>query len=298
MHKSKNPKKQKMKICIITIQIQTSPNMSNAKRTTTKISNRFTELIDVTTMEHAKLYFETPQELEIQQGNKTIKYYKIPIGYQQKGGVGECVISIPMFCHCFGIEEFQNESGKVTAHGAGLSMIDNNASAEEQQQQLQFVKSFVSMVEIIKKHLFSVKKEVKKPTLDASDLKGLCPMRQSIDEEGNPKGNAWFFSPKLMERKIYNKDDPSDVQMKMETVFYAEDQLDEHGEPVEISPLEFVGKKHFKFRGSVKIESIYIGSKISLQCKIYDGAVRTVNQQRKRLTSLPAAVSSLLDEDE
>ena len=159
-----------MKICMIAIQIQTSPNMSNAKRTT-KISNRFTELIDVTTMDHTKLYFESPQELEIQQGNKTIKYYKIPIGYQQKGGVGECVISIPMFCHCFGIEEFQNESGKVTAHGAGLSMIDNNASAEDQEQQLQFVKSFVSMVEIIKKHLFSVKKDVKKPTLDASDLK-------------------------------------------------------------------------------------------------------------------------------
>ena len=65
-----------------------------------------------------------------------------------------------------------------------------------------------------------------------------------------------------------------------------DEQYDEKDNPVEVSPLEFLGKKHFKFRGAVKIESIYIGSKISLQCKIYDGVVRHVTNERKRLTVL------------
>jgi len=124
-------------------------------------------------------------------------------------------------------------------------------------------------------------------------------MHQSIDEDGNPKGNAWYFSPKLMERKIYNKEDPSDIKIKVETTFYSDEQTDDKGEPLEISPLEFLGKKHFKFRGAIKIENIYIGSKISLQCKIYDGVVRSVVNERKRLSTVSKSVQeSLLDEDE
>jgi hypothetical protein len=257
----------------------------SAKRTS-KISNRFTTLVDLNSFDANNLYFETPNELEIQQGNKTIKYFKIQLGNKTEKGVGELIIDFPYFCHSFGIEEFQNESGKATSHSVSLSLIDINASAEEKAQQLAIVKAFSSLTEQIKKHLIAIKKDIKKPTLEMGDLKKLCPVYQSLDEDGNPKGDAWYFSPKLMERKIYNKDDPTDVQMKMETKFYMDEQYDDKGEPVEVSPLEFNGKKHFKFRGAVKIESIYIGSKISLQCKIYDGVVRTVTNERRRMTQL------------
>lgn len=255
------------------IHTQSLTTMSN-KRIPSKISNRFTELLDLSSYDLNQLFFDSPMELEIQQGNKTIKYYKINIGSKNKGGVGEFVFNIPFYCHSFGVEEYQNEQGKVTNHSVSLSLVDMNNPSEEQ---FDLVKSFGSIVDKIKEHLFSVKKEIKKPTLDKSDLKTFNPMHQSIDEDGNPKGNAWYFSPKLMERKIYNKEDPSDVKIKIETNFYDEDE-------VEISPLEFVGKKHFKFRGAIKVESIYIGSKISLQCKIYDGVVRKVTNERKRLT--------------
>jgi hypothetical protein len=259
-----------------------------AKRFTSKISNRFTELIDLPTYDTNQLFFDQPMEMEIQQGNKTIKYYKVNVGSQNKNGVGEFVFNIPHFCHSFGVDEYQNEQGKATNHSVSLSMVDNNNPTEEQ---LELVSSFCKTVDKIKEHLFTIKKEIKKPTLDKSDLKTFNPMHQSIDEDGNPKGTAWYFSPKLMERKIYNKEDPSDVKMKIETVFYL-DGDDEQS----ISPLEFLGKKHFKFRGAVKIESIYIGSKISLQCKIYDGIIRNVSNERKRLTSR-STVDELLDDE-
>jgi hypothetical protein len=254
-----------------------------SKRASTKISNRFTELIDLDTYDLSNLYFDAPQEMEIQQGNKTIKYYKINIGNKTKAGVGEFVFNIPFMCHSFGIEEFTNESGKVTNHSVSLSMVDMNTPTDEQ---LNVVKKFTAFIDKVKDHLISVKKDIKKPTLDKSDLKTLNPMKQAVDEDGQPKGSAWYFSPKLMERKVYNKEDPTDVQIKIETQFFLEDQFDSHGNPVEISPLEFTGKKHFKFRGAIKIDNIYIGSKISLQCKVYDGVVAQVSKERKRLTTI------------
>lgn len=268
-------------------------NMSNKR--VSKISNRFTELIDLSTYDQSNLFFDAPQEMEIQQGNKTIKYYKINLGNKTSSGVGEFVFNIPFFCHSFGVEEFQNEQGKVTNHSVGLSLVDMNQATEEQ---MALVSSFGTLIQRIKDHLYSIRKEIKKPTLDSSDLKTFNPMHQSLDEDGNPKGNAWYFSPKLMERKIYNKEDPSDIQIKIETSFYSDDQVDAKGNPIEISPLEFLGKKHFKFRGAIKIENVYVGSKISLQCKIYDGVVRPVSNERKRLTTVSKSVQeSLLDEE-
>ena len=259
-----------------------------SKQRTSKISNRFTELIDLSTYDLNQLYFDTPNELETQQGNKSIKYYKVNVGNQTKHGVGEFIFDVPFFCHSFGVDEFQNEQGKVTNHSISLSLIDMNNPTEEQTE---LVSNFSRLIEKIKEHLLVVKKEIKKPTLEKSDLKKFNPMYQSLDEDGNPKGTAWYFSPKLMERKIYNKDDPTDIQIKMDTKFYADEQFDEKENPIEISPLEFVGKKHFKFRGAIKIENIYIGSKISLQCKVYDGVVRHVTNERKRMTVLKKSVN-------
>ena len=109
---------------------------------------------------------------------------------------------------------------------------------------------------------------------------------------------APYFNPMIDRSMIYNKEDPSDIQIKIETSFYSDDQVDAKGNPLEISPLEFLGKKHFKFRGAIKIENVYVGSKISLQCKIYDGVVRPVNNERKRLTTVSKSVQeSLLDEE-
>ena len=246
-----------------------------------QISHRFTELIDLTQYDLSQLHFDTPVELEIQQGNKTIKYYKIPIGSRNKGGVGEFIFELPEFCHSFGVDEFQNDKNQPTNHSVSLSLIDLMSTVEQQEHQRHVVQQFGVLIEKIKDHLLSVRKDVKKPQLDRSDLKKLNPMYQSIDEDGNVKGDGWFFSPKLMEQKKYSKEDPSDFKIQIHTKFYTEEEKDE---PVEVSPLEFLGKKHFKFRGSIKIDNIYIGSKISLQCKIYDGVIRTVQNERKRMT--------------
>jgi hypothetical protein len=118
-----------------------------------------------------------------------------------------------------------------------------------------------------------------------------------VDEDGNPKGDAWYFSPKLMSRKNYDEKD--EFELKIETKFYVDDQFDAKGEPVEISPLEFLNKKHFKFRGSIKVDKVYIGSTITLQCKVYDGVVQPVENKRKRMVRIgqPSGQAVSADDD-
>jgi hypothetical protein len=265
-----------------------------SKKSASKISYRHTELIDLSNYDLNRLFIDNVVENEIKQGNKTIKYYNIQLGSRNDSGVGEFVFDIPYQAHSFGVEEFQNEKGQVTNHSVSLSLVDASNPTEEQ---LALVKQFTAVVEKIKAHLISVKKEIKRPTLDASELKKFNPMRQSLDEDGQPKGDAWYFSPKLMSRKVYKKEDgiaeaDEEFELKIETKFYLEDQFDAKGEPLEISPLEFLNKKHFKFRGSIKLDKVYIGSVITLQCKVYDGVVQHVENKRKRLCRIGAPSSS------
>ena len=274
------------------------PRMS--KKQTSRVSNRNTELINLNDYDLSRVFFDNVVENELQQGNKTIKYYKVQLGSRNQSGIGEFVFEIPFFAHSFGVEEFQNEQGKATNYSVSLSLVDSNNPQEEQTQ---LVEKFGELIEKIKDHVLSIKKEIKKPTLDRTELKKFNPMYQSLDEDGNPKGDAWYFAPKLMTRKNYNREDgkenpnANDFDMKIETKFYVDGQFDAKGEPIEISPLEFVGKKHFKFMGSVKIDTIYIGSKISLQCKVYDGVVQTVENKRKRLVRIGAQPSQSAQQD-
>lgn len=267
-----------------------------SKKSTSRISNRNTELIDLASYDISRLFIDSVVENEIQQGNKTIKYYNIQLGSKNDSGIGEFVFDIPYQAHSFGVEEFQNEKGQTTNHSVSLSMVDSSNPTEEQ---LGLVKNFSAVVDKIKAHLLTVKKEIKKPTLDMSELKKFNPMRQPVDEDGNPKGDAWYFSPKLMSRKYYGKDEAKDdFDLKIETKFYVEDQFDAKGEPIEISPLEFLGKKHFKFRGSIKLDKIYIGSTITLQCKIYDGVVQTVENKRKRMVRIGGPSGGSVNNDD
>jgi hypothetical protein len=265
-----------------------------SKKSASRISNRHTELIDLSNYSLDRLFIDSVVENEIQQGNKTIKYYNIQLGSRNSSGVGEFVFEIPYQAHSFGVEEFQNEKGQVTNHSVSLSMVDSSNPTEEQ---LALVRNFTAIAEKIKNHLLTVKKEIKKPTLDLSELKKFNPMRQPVDEDGNPKGDAWYFSPKLMSRKNYDEKD--EFELKIETKFYLDDQFDSKGEPVEISPLEFLNKKHFKFRGSIKVDKVYIGSTITLQCKVYDGVVQSVENKRKRMVRIgqPSGQSVQADDD-
>jgi hypothetical protein len=259
--------------------------MSNKSR----ISNRYTELIDLSSYDMNRIHFDTPQETEFKQGSSTIKFYRIPIGSKNNGGIGEFVFEIPYYAYCFGVKEFkdQRDDSVTASHTMSLSMVDgDNAQAE----QTSLIKKMEEFTERVKDHLLATKKLLKKPTLDRGDLKALNPIPQAIDKETGEALNAWYFSPKLMERKQYNRVDgkpaeATDYHLKIDTQFYLDGEFDEKGEAVEVNPADYVGKR-FRFKGTIKIKEIYIGARISLKCEVYDGVVQNVDNKRKRLVRL------------
>jgi hypothetical protein len=56
--------------------------------------------------------------------------------------------------------------------------------------------------------------------------------------------------------------------------FYAEDEYDEAGRPLVVDPHEYIGKVGY-CTAFVKIESIYFGAKIKLQCKVYECIIKS-----------------------
>jgi len=275
--------------------------MSNKSR----ISNRYTELIDLSSYDMNRIHFDAPQETEFKQGSTTIKFYRIPIGSKNAGGIGEFVFEIPYFAYCFGVKEFKDQrDDTVTAsHTMSLSMVDGE---NPQSDQTLLIKKMEEFTERVKDHLLSAKKLLKKPTLDRGDLKALNPIPQAIDKESGEALNAWYFAPKLMERKMYNRVDgkpaeATDYHLKIDTQFYLDGEFDEKGEALEVNPVDYVGKR-FRFKGTIKIKEIYIGARISLKCEVYDGVVQNVDNKRKRLVRLggaaPAKNEDAMEEEE
>jgi hypothetical protein len=267
--------------------------MSNKSR----ISNRYTELIDLSTYDMNRIHFDAPQETEFKQGSTTIKFYRIPIGSRNSNGIGEFVFEIPYFAYCFGVKEFkdQRDDSVTASHTMSLSMVDGDSP---QSFQTSLIKKIEEFTEKVKDHLIANKKLLKKPTLDRGDLKALNPIPQAIDRETGEPLNAWYFSPKLMERKMYNRIDgkqaeASDYHLKIDTQFYLDGEFNDDGEAVEVNPADYVGKR-FRFKGTIKIKEIYIGARISLKCEVYDGVVQNVDNKRKRLVRLngPSLASS------
>jgi hypothetical protein len=126
--------------------------------------------------------------------------------------------------------------------------------------------------------------------MEMSDLKKLDKLLYwKEDEDGNRvPGVGPIFTPKLMEYKE-TKDKNGNVKPhQIATIFYIEDEVDETGNPVEVSPLEFLADKNNKkfcyITPAIKVDNIFVGgTAITIQCKIYEADVATVQLGQQRL---------------
>ena len=133
--------------------------------------------------------------------------------------------------------------------------------------------------------------------MEMSDLKKLDKLLYwKEDEDGNRiAGVGPIFTPKLMEYKE-TKDKSGNIKPhQIATVFYLEDEVDDEGNPIEVSPLEYLAdknnKKYCYVTPAIKIDNIFVGgTAITIQCKIYEADVATVQLGQQRLLH-PASTS-------
>jgi hypothetical protein len=173
----------------------------------------------------------------------------------------------------FGVSENVDQKTKeVNGYTFPLCLHAKDGASEDE---LAFTETFDKIVERCKDYLIENKKELKLKDLERSDLRKLNPIYYKKNEDGEIAEGA---SPTLYAKLIVSK---KNGQNKIITEFF--DGVS--GNP--IKPLDLIGKYCYT-KAVIKIESIFLGSKISLQVKLYEAEVNLINSGVKKLLRRPA----------
>ena len=225
-----------------------------------------------------KMRFGNAQKNELKQDNgPVIKYFRIPVStVNADGTIGELVFETTEL-FSFGVSVNKNDSDKITGYTLPLCLWNKDGASKAEKT---FSDLLEKIVERCKDHLLQddVRKSIGQPDLERAELKKLNNFIYfKKDENKNVvQGAGPILYPKLIESKKAGK---------VITSFY-----DESDSPVD--PLTLIGKLCW-VKAAVKIESIFIGSKISIQVKLYEANVRVVEGGTTRLLQRPKVDSTV-----
>lgn len=195
--------------------------------------------------------------------------YRITIGTQYpNGSVGPLIFSTDEV-YSFGLQENTSMDKPVRTTGYTIPLCLWNSEGPTAYQK-NFITTIRAVCEHVKAHVLrpEVKKSVKKFDLVESDLrkftdKVVVPKRGEDGEVVADRGPMLY--PKLM----------CDKNLQIYTVI-----ADPQGN--DIDPMQLIGQKCV-VRACIKIDSLFIGSKISLQVKVLELEVQQSGNQRQRL---------------
>ena len=227
----------------------------------------YTQLTSAIGFNGKNMVFGSPQENNITLGDgKKIKYFRIPIGVKNPDGtVGELVFPTERV-FSYGVQENKNEHGKVDGYSVALCMWDRDGATQAQKD---WLIGFDYAIEECKTHVLSVKNVVEKYDLEESELKRFNPLYWKRDKGKIVEGRGPTLYPKLL---VSRKEAPPKILTSFEDEASGED----------IDPLTLLGKYCF-MTGAVKIESIFVGNRVSPQVKLYEAIARPAQSRARKL---------------
>lgn len=186
-----------------------------------------------------------------------IKFKRIRIATRYADGtVGDLIIATPPNLHCFGLQESKDlGSNAVNGYSMPLCLWSRNGPTEDERK---FTDTFTAIADHCKKYLLEHRDEIEKYDLDASDLKKFNPLFWKMEKGKVVEGRGPMLYAKALLNKKLNK---------ISTIFVNEETNEE------IDPFELMNKV-CSVTAAVKIESIFIGNKISLQVKLFEVVYR------------------------
>jgi hypothetical protein len=223
-----------------------------------------TQLTTASGYDTKRIIFSEAQAGTIPNSVPQINYKRISIQTRNEDGTtGDLIIPTSQL-FSFGVSENTNpETAKVNGYVMPLCLWNRDGAAKEEKE---WSETFDRIVEACKDHLVSAREEIDMYELEKRDLKKFNPLYWKRDKGKVVDGTG----PTLYAKLIVSK-----KQNKIITMFY-----DNDGE--EVDPLSLLGKYCYA-KGAVKIESIFIGNKISLQVKLYECEVRLMDTGMKRM---------------
>lgn len=205
--------------------------------------------------------------------------YRITVGTQYPNGtVGPLIFSTDSV-YSFGIQENKSLDKPIRTTGYSVPLCLWNQDGPTDYQ-----KNFIDTLEKVSNHIKQymlkpeVKKTVKKYDLVESDLRKFSPLWYKKEDGEVVAGKGPMIYPKLM----------CDKNLAIYTVI-----ADSNGR--DLDPLTLIGTKG-TVRACIKIESIFIGSKISLQVKVLELEVQDQGNPRQRLLCKQAPAETVVFE--
>lgn len=235
-----------------------------------------------------RMIFSDPIVGSIPDSKTKIEFKRINISSRNEDGtVGELIIPTERL-YSFGVSEnTSQETGNVTGFTFPLCLWNRDGCTPAEKT---WVDNFNDIVDNCIEYLINNKEELDLFELTRGDLTktkgGLNPLYFKKEKYTDDKGktvlrNVPGRGPTLYAKLIYSK-----KQDKFLTQFF-----DKNDQTIEARDL--MGK-HCYANGAVKIESIFVGSKISLQVKLYEAVVEPSKMGMKRLLERPKARSMVL----
>lgn len=245
-------------------------------------SERSQQLIDPASLDPKRLVFSDVVEGTVP--NSVVKFRRISMAYQNDDGTLTDVLLPTPRLFSYGIgENTDPQTKKVTGYSLPLILFSKDGATKEETD---FLKGFQAVVEAAKHHL--VKEDVKaslNKDWDLNDLKKIASCLYYKKEQGKIVEGA---SPTLYTKLISTsggkkkgkdtKESKEDEHPKIKILsqFYSE----KDNQPID--PMTLTGR-YGHVRAVVKIESIYDGSKTTLQVKLYEAVYDPIESTMKSL---------------
>ena len=255
-----------------------------------------TQLVDPFEFNPANVIFDDPAAESIP--NQPGTNYRVNLGYKNKDKTeGNLILEFDT-CYCFGVSENQDKTtNTLNGYILPISLYDMNGPTPKQQKVVEVLCDLVAQCkkQLLKDDVQAMMGKYDDDKIIESDLRKVDLIYWK-KENGRPmKEKGGTFYPKLLWTKAREKNGKF-VESKINTRFYKEDDVDEDGNPVEVDPIQYVGKKCM-VTAAVKIESIFIGTKIGIQAKVYEALVKEVESGPKRLLMFKPKTSSTVVSD-
>lgn len=199
-------------------------------------------------------------------GGAGVSFKRVQIGTRNPdGSTGELMLQTTSRLFSFGVSPNVNmTTGKTDGYTLALCLTNMDSPSIEEKQ---WVDTFNKICEHASDYILGHRDEVGKYELERADLKKFNPIYMK-KEKGKVVEGA---SPILYAKLLQDKKDK-----KISTIFY-----DKYGRPIDAMTL--LNKQCYVNNGLIKIEGIFIGSKVSLQVKLYEAEIELKEQGMKRL---------------
>lgn len=223
------------------------------------------------------MIFSDPKDEKVPESEPPVINKRINISTKNEDGtIGDLIISTEE-CFSFGLaESLSTETKKLTGYSQAICLHDREGPTHAQKI---WVEKFNKIVEHAKNYLIENREEIDRFDLDMGDLKKFNPLYWKRDKGKIIEGRGPTVYPKAICSK---KND-----FKILSAFYDMDS----GDTIDI--IKHLGK-YCKTVTAIKVESIYVSSKISLQLKIYEAEVKFLEGGKKRLLERPNAQTRVL----